>query len=409
MRPLEGVRVLDLTVALSGPYASLLLAGMGAEVIRVESPGGGDIARTNPPYVGADGFNFGVRRDGEQSLTTLNRARNKRSVTLDLKSPEGRALLLRLVRECDVLIENMSEGTTARLGVDYDQIRAANPRIVYASVKAFGEPSPSPRLKGMDVIVQAMSGIMAITGDRDGPPTRWGLPIADLVAPLFAVNGILAALIHRGRSGEGQQVVVSMLDCMASLLAEEHFDVLARAGLPLRTGNFHDRLAPFGVYPTRDGHVAIVAFNPEWFGALLDAIGEPELASDPRFVDRGVRMAHADVLNARIAAWTAARGSDEVVDALLGSRGVPCARVRTPQDVLDDPVLRASGAVVPLVEPREGRSGAVGMGLPIRFSATPSAFDRPAEALGASTDAVLSGLLGLGEDELVSLRARGVI
>ncbi|WP_326536603.1 CaiB/BaiF CoA transferase family protein [Pseudorhodoferax sp.] len=408
-RPLEGIRVLDLTVALSGPYGSLLLGGMGAEVIRVEAPGGSDLARTNPPFVGAEGIHFGAQRDGDVSLTNLNRGRNKKSITLDLKQPEGRALLLRLARECDVLIENMSEGTTAKLGVDYECVRAANPKIVYASIKAFGEPSPMPHLKGMDIIVQALSGIMEVTGERDGPPTRWGLPIADMVAPLYAVNGILGALIHRGRTGEGQQVMVSMLDCLASLLAEEHFDTMAGAGLPLRSGNFHDRLAPFGVYPASDGHVAIVAFSPDWFASLLDVLGRPELAEDPRYASRGARMQHAGDINALIAAWTCQRSADAVVRELLVERAVPCARVRTPREVLADPVLLQSGAVVRLAHPRLGDTEATGMGLPIRFSRTPSQFDQPAADLGSSNDEVYRTLLGLADDEIARLQAARTI
>jgi crotonobetainyl-CoA:carnitine CoA-transferase CaiB-like acyl-CoA transferase len=408
-RPLQGIRVLDLTVALSGPYGSLLLGGMGAEVIRVEAPGGSDIARTNPPFVGAAGLNFGAKRDDEVSLTNLNRGRNKKSITLDLKSPRGLDLFMRLAQECDVVIENMSEGTTAKLGVDYESVRKANPKIVYASIKAFGEPSPMPHLKGMDIIVQALSGIMEVTGEREGAPTRWGLPIADLVAPMFAVNGILAALIHRGRTGEGQHVMVSMLDCLASLVAEEHFDVMGAAGYPMRSGNFHDRLAPFGVYPTRDGNVAIVAFSPEWFASLLDALGRPELADDPRYANRGVRMKHAADINALITAWTAERTSAEVVQELLDKRSVPCAPVRTPQQVLSDPILRERGAVVKLAHPRLGDLDAVGMGLPIRFSRTPSQFDQPAPELASANEEVFRGLLRIGDAELARLHADGVI
>lgn len=408
-RPLEGIRVLDLTVALAGPYGSMLLGGMGAEVIRIEAPGGGDIARTNPPFVGRDGFNFGQMRDEEISLTILNRARNKKSITLDLKSSEGHALFMRLARECDVVIENMSEGATARLKVDYERVRQANPGIVYASIKAFGEPSHCPSLKGMDIIVQAASGIMEVTGAADGPPTRWGLPIADLVAPMFAVQGILAALIHRGRSGRGQHVKVSMLDCLASLLAEEHFDVLQDAGYPLRSGNFHDRLAPFGVYPCSDGHVAIVAFSHEWFPALLDAMGQPQLADDARFCHRGIRMQHAGALNALIAQWTRSHGAEEIVQALQVRRGVPCVRVRTPRQVLHDPRLHASGALVRLAHPQLGGVDAVGMGLPIEFSLTPSQFDQPAAPLGSANAQVYGELLGLDAGEMARLRAQRVI
>jgi crotonobetainyl-CoA:carnitine CoA-transferase CaiB-like acyl-CoA transferase len=407
-RPLQGIRVLDLTVALAGPYGSLLLGGMGAEVIRVEPPGGGDIARTNPPFVGAGGLNFGCKHDDEESLTILNRARNKKSITIDLKSPQGHALFMRLVKECDVVIENMSEGATTRLKVDYDSVRQANPRIVYASIKAFGEPSPSPGLKGMDIIIQALSGVMEVTGEREAAPTRWGLPIADLIAPLFAVNGILAALIHRGRTGEGQQVQVSMLDCLASLVAEEHFDILGQAGYPMRSGNFHDRLCPFGVYPTRDGHVAMVAFSQEWLSGLLDAMGQQGLAGDPRFCNRGVRMQNAGELNAIIETWTRQRTSAEVVSD-LERRRVPVAPVRKPQEVLHDPHLHATGAVMKLSHPKLGALEAVGMGLPIRFSRTPSQFDQPAAELGSANEEVFRGLLGLDGAAVERLQSQGVI
>ncbi|WP_322050136.1 CaiB/BaiF CoA transferase family protein [Paraburkholderia bannensis] len=408
-RPLEGIRVLDLTVALAGPYGSLLLGGMGAEVIRIESPGGGDIARNNPPYVGKEGIHFGVRREDEVSLTILNRARNKKSITLDLKSEQGRAIFMDLVRESDVVIENASEGVTARLGVDYESVREVNPRIVYASIKAFGEPSPYPNLKGMDIIVQALSGIMDVTGFADGPPTRSGLPMADLVAPLYAVNGILAALIHRGRTGEGQCVQVSMLDCLSSMVAEEHFDVFIGHGYPKRSGNFHDRLVPFGVYSTLDGNVAMVAFQPEWFSNLMEAVGRPDMATDERYATRGPRMNHAAEINAIIEAWTRERSTEEVVRELQEKRGVPAAAVRSPLDVLKDPVLQARGAVVKLEHPGLADVDAMGMGLPIKFSKTPAQFDQPAQELGESNDEIYRSLLKLPEQRLQQLRDEGVI
>lgn len=407
-RPLEGLRVLDLTVALAGPYGSLLLAGMGAEVIRIESPSGGDIARTNPPYVGDNGIHFGAAEEGDVSLTILNRARNKKSVTLDLKSAEGRGILLDLAKQCDVVIENMSEGATARLGVAYSDLAAVNPGIVYASIKAFGEPSIYPGTKGMDIIVQALSGIMDVTGFADGPPTRFGLPIADLLAPLYACNGILAALIQRGRTGKGQQIEVSMLDCLASLVAEEHFDVFSGAGYPTRSGNFQDRLVPFGVYATADGHVAIVAFSPEWMRGLFETMGRPEILDDPRFATRGPRMKHAGELNSMIENWTRLHATEEIV-AKLVARQVPCGPVRSALDVLADPKLRERGAVVELEHPRHGKVGGIGMGLPIRFSDAYAAFDRPADELGASNAAVLGNLLGYDDEAIKGLKARGTI
>lgn len=410
-KPLEGIRVLDLTVALAGPYGSLLLGGLGAEVIRVESPGGGDIARNNPPYVNQEGIHFGVRHADDVSLSILNRARNKKSITLDLKSEQGKALFMRLAQECDVLIENASEGATARLGVDYENVRRANPKIIYASVKAFGEPSPYPQLKGMDIIVQALSGIMDVTGFADGPPTRLGLPMADLIAPMFAVNGILAALIHRGRTGVGQHVQVSMLDCLASLVAEEHFDVYLKEGYPKRSGNFLERLTPFGVYETQDSYVALVAFQPDWFKNLTEAMGRPELAQDPRFAVLGPRTKNSVEINAIIHEWMRQRTSAEVIRELQEKRGVPAAEVRSPQQVLSDPYLQARGAVVPLTHPGLSASGttAMGMGVPIQFSETPASFDQPAQELGASNDEVYRGLLKLSDAELQQLRDQGVI
>ncbi len=408
-RPLAGIRVLDLTVALAGPYGSLLLGGLGAEVIRVEAPGGSDIARSNPPFVGADGIHFGQAASDDISLSLLNRARNKKSISLDLKSARGLAILHKLVEHVDVVIENMSEGTAARLGVGFDDLRKINSRIVYASISALGEPSLYPGLKGMDIIVQALSGLMEVTGFADGPPTRVGLPIADLIAPLFAVNGILSALIYRGRSGEGQHVQVSMLDCLASLVAEEHFDVYERAGYALRTGNYHDRLVPFGVYQARDGYVAIVAMQPDWFRDLMEAVGHPELVEDPRFSSRGPRMQHAATLNALIETWTREHSCAEILAELHEQRRIPCALVRTPAQVLADPRLRERGAVVDLAHPDLGPIGAVGMGLPIQFSHCHAQFDQPAMRLGAANGEIYGQLLGMNEEEQAALRAAGVI
>jgi crotonobetainyl-CoA:carnitine CoA-transferase CaiB-like acyl-CoA transferase len=408
-RPLEGIRVLDLTVALAGPYGALLLGGLGAEVIHIEPPGEGEIARTNPPFIGPRGASLDAKAPDETSLTIVNRGRNKKSVTLDLKSAKGRELFFRLVREADVLIENMSEGTARRLGVGYEAVSAVNPRLVYASISAFGEPSVYPGLKGMDIMVQAMSGLMAVTGFADGPPTRVGIPIADLVTPMFAVNGILSALIQRGRTGEGQHVTVSMLDCLSSMVAEEHFDIFGQAGVPMRTGNSHDRLTPFGVYSCRDGHVAIVAFRPEWMKGLLDAMGKPELLTDPRFASRGPRMKHAAALNKMIEQWTHTKTVAEVMHELSGQREVPAVPVRTPQQVLSDPALLERGAVMKLEHPKMGTTVAYGMGNPIRFSKAHAQFDQPAQEIGDANQEIYRGLLGLTDGEIDALRAARVI
>jgi formyl-CoA transferase len=230
-----------------------------------------------------------------------------------------------------------------------------------------------------------------------------------MVTPLYAVNGILAALVQRGRTGEGQHVQVAMLDCLASMVAGEHFDISAAVGAPMRTGNSTDRLSPFGVYPCKDGHVAIVAFRPEWMKGLLAAMGRPELIDDPRFSSRGSRMEHAVALNEIIEAWTITHRSMELVHALFKENGVPAVIVRTPMEVLNDPALHARGAVMQLQHPAMGDAKAVGMGNPIRFSKANAQFDVPAQNLGQANAQIYGDLLHLSAGEMALLQEQGVI
>lgn len=408
-RPLEGIRVLDLTVALSGPYGALLLAGLGAEVIKIEAPQGGDIARTNPPFHGKGGIHFGAAEEGDVSLSILARGRSKKSVTIDLKTEEGRGIFHDLARHADVVFENLSDGTAERLGADCETLQRINPRLVYASINGLGRPSLYPGVKAMDITVQALSGAMDTTGEADGPPMRFGLPIADLLTPLYAVIGIQAALRQREVTGEGQHVVVSMLECLASLLAFEHLDVLQRNGFPPRSGNSHNRLTPFGVFRTQDGYVSIAAPTEAWVVALFDAMGQPELIRDPRFSSRGPRSVNSGEMNALIEGWTSGLRSAEVIAALQEQRGVPCVPVRRAVDVLSDPALFAAGALQELQHPVDGKVGAVGAGVPIHMSGSVVGLDRPAQPVGADTDDVLGQLLGLDAAALAGLRARKVV
>ncbi|MDR5653313.1 CaiB/BaiF CoA transferase family protein [Ruixingdingia sedimenti] len=407
--PLEGIRVLDLTVALSGPYCTLLLAGLGAEVIKIESPTGGDIARFNPPFYGKDGIHLGRMEEGDLSLSNLARQRNKRSLSLDLKSDKGRAMFHDLARHADVIVENMSDGTVDRLGVDYETIRKINPGIVYCSITGLGRPSPYPGVKAMDITVQALSGVMDVTGETDGPPMRFGLPISDLLAPLYGTIGIQAALRQREATGEGQNIVISMLDCVASLLPFEHFDVFQREGFPPRSGNHQTRLAPFGIFKTRDGYVSIAAANDKWAGLIFEAMGQPDLIKDPRYATRGPRAVNADAVNRLIEDWTSGHSTDEVLEELQAKRGVPCVRVRTALETMSDPSLFASGALQKLVHPEAGEIDAVGSGVPIRMSAGKVGLDRPAARLGADNADIYGQLLGLTADDLARLRAEGII
>src|SRR5579863_10073034 len=278
-KPLEGITVLDLTVALAGPFATLILAGLGAKVIKVENPAGGDSCRTNAPYLGADGPKLALESEDDISVSALNRLRNKLGVTLNLKHPEARAVYADLVKKSDIVVENFSRGTLDRLGVGYNFSQAINPRVVYCSITGFGSEGDAGTGKAMDTIIQALSGVMMTSGGPDDPPVRVGLPLADLAAPLFGVIGVLAAIHQAKRTGIGQHVDVSMLGVMTMMVAGEPFDLLERCGVAQRTGLTVPRLAPFGLYKTKDGFVSICAPMEGFAHSLFQAIGRPDLTT----------------------------------------------------------------------------------------------------------------------------------
>lgn len=406
--PLDGVVVLDLTIALAGPYATLLLAGLGATVVKIENPRrGGDQARTNPPYVGPNGFTLARSTAEDVSAAMLERGRNKLSVTLDLKSPRGKELFGELVRRADVLIENYAAGTADRLGTGYAFCSSLNERIVYTAISGFGASQPGK--KGMDTIFQALSGLMTVSGNEGDPPIRIGIPFGDMTGPLFAVIGTLAALAQRERTGRGQFVDVSLVGALTSLVATEPFDKLEALGVPIRTGNTVPRLAPFGIFATQDGSVAVCAPTDEMAHAVLGAIGRPELVSDPRFATRDARVVNWVELHATIGAWTAARTTEEAL-AALDAAGAPAAAVRAPADAVRDPDRLAQGDTAQLVHPTLGPvDDLYGSGLPIRFSEATAGFDRPPPALGEHNDFVFGELVGIDASELARLRDDGVI
>lgn len=406
-KPLRGITVLDLTHALSGPYATLLLAGLGAQVIKVEHPGGGDLARNNAPYMGAEGLKLARTGDNDISVPFLNRCRDKLSVTLDLKRPRGREVFGDLVKVSDLIVENFSAGTADRLGIGYDVARKHNRRIVYCSVSGFGMGGGPA--KAMDVIIQAASGMMMASGAMDAAPVRVGLPIADLSAALFAVIGSTAALLQAQRTGEGQHVDVSMLGALTSLIACEDFDAMASLGLPFRTGNSLPRLAPFGVFSTQDGYVAICAPSDEFADRLFRAMSRPELLNDRRFDTRDRRVEHATELDDLIAKWTSTRSTEETL-AALQDVGVPTTAVRTPSESVRDAAADLRSEVVPLEHPAFGQTAEVyGTGFPVRFSATDAQYRRPAPALGEHNDSVYEKLLGYSPDAIKQLQRDGTI
>ncbi|RVU05885.1 CoA transferase [Novosphingobium umbonatum] len=407
-RPLEGLTVLDLTRALAGPYATLLLAGLGAKVIKIEEPQGGDLARENSPYLGRDGIMVERAHEDDISLSHLTRARGKYGVSLNLKRAEGKALFMQLVEKADIVVENFTAGTADRLGVGYEACAAINPRIVFASLSGFGATDRSG--KAMDVIIQALSGAMFTSGEPGHPPVRIGIPIADMLAPVFTVIGILAAIEQRHRTGKGQHVDVSMLGALTSFVAIENWSAMAAAGMEARTGLTVQRLSPFGVFACADGYVAVVAVHEPLARGLFDAMGQPELAQDPRFSNRDSRVANAEVLEATINAWSSTLPVTQVC-RLLEERGVPVAPVRHPEDALVDPRVVERQETMAVEHPTYGSNVDLRTaGIPIQFSAASTGFDDALPVhIGQHNEDVYADFLGLSPQDVAELKAQGVI
>jgi len=408
--PLAGLTVLDLTVALAGPFATFLLAGLGARVIKIENPEAPDPCRQNPPYVGRNGVSLGRTRPDDVSVSALNRLRGKYGVTLNLKHPDARGVFSDLLRQADIVVENFAAGTLDRLGVGYGFAKAVNARVIYCSVSGFGATTATSGTgKAMDTIIQALSGLMMTSGTPTDPPIRVGVPVADLLAPVFGIVGVLAALHQRGTTGVGQHVDVSMLGVLTSLVAAEPFDLLEACGLPLRTGRTVPRLTPFGVFESADGHVAICAPTEHFARGVFDAIGHPEFADDPRFATRDARVAHDDQMNTAIEAFTRTVPTAPLV-SLLEAHGVPAAAVRAPAAAVRDPRVRDRGETVPLEHPEFGHvADVIGMGVPITFSDASVGFERPAPAVGQDNALVYGDWLEYGDARVDALNAAGVI
>ncbi|MDD9946281.1 MAG: CoA transferase, partial [Myxococcales bacterium] len=342
------------------------------------------------------------------SLSAINRLRGKEAVCLNLKHPRGPEVFADLVRKADVVVENFSPGTLDRLGVGYTQARTMNARIVYCSISGFGTDSPGPN-KAMDAIIQALSGVMQVSGSEQDAPTRIGLPVADLIAPLFGVIGVLSALHMARTTGTGQHVDVSMLGALTSLMAGEGFDLLESLGVPLRTGPTVARLSPFGVYPAATGHVAICGPTDEFAAALFRAMEAPELSADPRFATRDARVSHWSELDRRIETWTRRHSAEAAVSTLL-AHGVPAAEVRSPGQAVRDSRVLSRRECVPLEHPVHGPTSEVyGMGLPIRFSEARVGFDRPPPHPAEHNQAVYGDWLGYSSERLRELAQQGVI
>ena len=408
MKPLEHLVVLDLTRFLAGPYCTLLLAGLGAEVIRVEPPSG-DVYRSHPPFGGAHGASLTRQSGDDVGLSALHRLRGKKSVTLNLREPAGLDLFLRLAARADVLVENFSPGTLSAMGLGFPVLQGVNPRLVLCSISGFGQSGPYREWRAFDPIVQAMSGISSVTGHADRPPVRAGAAVSDTAASLYGVIGILAALRARDRTGLGDWVDVSMLDGSLFLMPDL-IEFAATGGESERRGNSHPSMVPFNTYRARDGWVTLCAVTPREWLDLLRALGRPELSADPRFDPAAPsRRAHRAEIDALVQDWIAQRSVADAVQTLQAHR-VAAGPVRDLREVLDDEHVRAREMIVPLEHPAHGPiPGASGLGMPIQFANHPAGFDRPAPALGAHNAEIYGRLLGLGAPDLEALRAEGVI
>jgi crotonobetainyl-CoA:carnitine CoA-transferase CaiB-like acyl-CoA transferase len=407
--PLSDLTVLDLTVALSGPVATLLLAGLGARVIKIENPAGGDTSRDNAPYFGRGGVKLVRERDDDISVTAFNRLRNKLGVTLNLKHPRAREVFADLARKADLVVENFTPGTLDELGVGYEAARRVNPRIVYGSISGFGSDAGPGSPKALDTVIQALSGVMYVSGREDDPPVRVGLTIADLTAALFGVIGTLSAVHQARRTGVGQHVDVSMLGALTSLIAAEAYEAMEKCGEAVRTGPSVQRLAPFGIYPAKDGHLAICAYTDAFAHRLFEVMQRTDLLVGERFRTRDARVRNYRELDVIIGQWTSSENITEAI-AKLNFAGIPASEVRDPKAAVHDPRVVAREETVPMVHPKYGPAdGIYAMGLPIRFSEATAGFDQPPPGLGEHNQRVYSEILGYDANRIAELRAQGVI
>ena len=388
--------VLDLGQIYNGPYCGLLLGLMGARVLKIEAPEG-DVVRRR-------------KRDVEPyPLEMLNS--NKESVVLDLKHPDGKALFLRLARQADVVVENFAAGVMDRLGVGWEVLHGENPRLVYGTGSGFGLTGPYKNLPAMDLTIQAMSGIMNATGFPDRPPVKAGPAVCDFLGGVHLFGGIMSALLHRERTGEGQLVEVAMLEAAVMALASALGAYMdgETGRVPARTGNRHPALAmaPYNVYPTKDGHVAIFTASERHWHSITRVLGREDLLTNPDYATTPGRAAKMDEIDALVEAWTLGRTKDDVM-AVLTKAHVPCAPVRTTAEVATDPHLTARGVWTDVEHPRRGKTRVPRS--PIRLhGSTGGTVRRRAPLLGEDTDRVLSELLGLAAAELERLHAAGVI
>ncbi|MFT0544917.1 CaiB/BaiF CoA transferase family protein [Allopusillimonas ginsengisoli] len=402
--PLTGIKVLDLTRVLAGPWCTQNLADLGAEVIKIERPGSGDDTRGwGPPYLkdpeGAD---------TSEAAYYACANRNKLSVALDISSPRGAELVRQLALQCDILVENFKVGGLKKYGLDYESIKAINPALIYCSITGFGQTGPYASRPGYDFMIQGMGGLMSITGERDdlpgGGPQKAGVAVADLMTGMYATVGIMAALHERGRSGLGQHVDMALLDCQVAMLANQNLNYLTSGVSPQRAGNAHQNLVPYQVFGAADGHLIVAVGNDTQFRAYCEVIGRPGLADDVRFTTNSNRVINREALVPVLTEAMRLQARDHWLEALERA-GVPAGPINTIEQVYDNPQVKAREMLHHLPHALAGKAP-VGAS-PLKLSESPVEYRHAAPLLGEHTEQVLSGWLGLPPEEIQALVGRG--
>ena len=401
--PLDGLRILDLSRVLAGPFCTQVLADLGAEVIKVERPGVGDETRTwGPPYVTDE-----AGTDTTESAYYVCANRNKRSITVDFSQPRGTALVKRIAGRCDALVENFRVGGLAKFGLGYEQLREELPALVYCSITGFGQTGPYAHRPGYDMMAQGMGGLISITGEPDRPPSKVPVAINDIMTGMYTAVALLSAVRHRDLTGEGQHVDLGLLDVQVSWLANVASNYLIGGRIPERLGTAHPNSVPYQVFPTLDGFVIIAANNDRQFERFCTVAETPELLADPRFATNALRVRNRNLLVPAIEAVTRTRTTAAWMDALEAAQ-VPCAPVNTMDQVFADPQIEARDMAIEIPHPLAGENIRL-VGSPIQLSRTPVSYRRPPPTLGQHTDEVLAEMLHLTEGERAALRDEGII
>ncbi|MCA3357009.1 MAG: CoA transferase [Roseomonas sp.] len=395
--PLSGLRVLDLTRVLAGPTCTQMLGDLGAEVIKIERPEAGDDTRGfAPPFV----------PNTKESAYFVGVNRNKKSVTLDIAKPEGQAIIRKLLEHCDILVENFKVGALAKYGLGYEQLAKTHPRLIYCSITGFGQTGPYAPRPGYDALIQAMGGVMSLTGEPNGSPQKVGVPVADLFAGLYGCIGILAAVNHRNNTGQGQQIDIGMLDTHVAWLANQGMNYLATGENPPRLGNQHPNIAPYQEFPTKDGYIILAVGNDPTFERFCKAFGQEALLADPRFATNPIRVQNRQLVTDTLTPVMKSKTTAEWIEALEALK-IGCGPINTLEQVFADPHVQAREMVVEMAH-GSGETVKV-IANPVKLSATPPSYRSAPPVLGEHTQNVLTDVLKMNTADIAALKEKGIV